>query len=208
MSEDNNKQITDSSAGLKEELDRVKSENAALAMKLKKAEDEIYNEDYLAFVQDRKDKQPDRQIMTGSRLADYSDEEIQNMPISKLVGLIRGDVIAEIRSEQSRDMTKKELEQRKKNVARAKIEIKEFAKNHTDFPDYVDKISELADANPNLNIEQLYILAGGKLESVKKEDNKPKPPPDTRSQVDSGVKKSDKNLSMREIIREEYKKLT
>lgn len=207
MSEDNSNKINDSNDSLKEELDKVKSEKAALEMKLRKADEDLYSEDYLEFLQSKKDKQPDKQIMTGSRLNDYSDEEIQNMPISKLVGLIRGDVIAEIRNEQSRDMTRREMEQRKKNVARAKVEIKEFAAKHTDFPEYVDKISELADANPNLNIEQLYILAGGKLESEKKEDNKTKPPPDTRSQVDGGVKKSDKNLTMREVIMEEYRKL-
>lgn len=213
MSEDNNNQVNDNNGSndtLNEELERVKSEKAALEMKLRKSDEDLYSEDYLEYLQSKKDKQPEnKQIMSGSRLNDYSDEEIQNMPITKLVSLIRGDVISEIRSDQSKEMTKKQFEERKKNVAKARVEVKEFAKNHPDFPEYVDKISQLANENPNLKIEQLYVLAGGNLNKDTKTDEgkKKTPPPDTRSQVDGGVKKSDNNLSMREIIMDEYRKL-
>ena len=58
-------------------------------------------------------------------------------------------------NENQKDMTKKERVEHKKNVANARVEIKNFAKEHSDFRDYVAKIDELSDANPNLNIKQL-----------------------------------------------------
>ena len=52
----------------------------------------------------------------------------------------------------------------------------------------------------------LYEKLKEKEPPLKKEEPKPTPP-NTRATVEAGVKQSDKNLSRREIIRQEYQKL-
>jgi len=207
MSEDKNDNINDTAddtATLKEKLEQSENERAALEMKLKKSDDDLYSDEYLAFLQERKKKEPQNNFMSGGRLTDYSDDEIQGMPISKLVGLIRNDVYAQIKEEEDTKMTKQQRDNEKKRVGRAREEIKTFAGTHPDFKNYVAKISELADENPNLNIEQLYKLAGGDI--IKKQETKPTPP-NTRTTIEGGIRKSDKDLSLREVIAREYQKL-
>jgi len=209
MSEDNVNKNEDSD--LIKEIEQLKNEKAAMEMKLRRSDEDLYSEDYLSYLQEKKEKQPPQNsFMSGGRLNDYSEDEIKELPLPKLVGLIAGEVYNQLKTENQRDMTKKERVEHKKKVANARAEIKQFAKEHADFRDYVAKIDELSEDNPNLNIKQLYVLAGGKLEGKPPEKQKPKgkePPPDTRPQNEGGMKKSDKNLSMREIIAEEYQKL-
>ena len=210
MSEDNNNQSNDD---LKKEIEQLKREKAAVDMKLRRSDEDLYSEEYLAYLQDKKEKQPQNNFMSGGRLSDYSEEEMKDLPISKLVTGIANEVYSQLRSEENKKMTTAQAKARKKKVADTKIEIQKFAKAHPDFWNYVARIDELADENPNLNTEQLYVLAGGKLEDKpstkqdgKKDDKKP-PPPDTRPQNEGGMKKTDKNLSTREIIAQEYQKL-
>lgn len=208
MSEDNvNQNLNDDS---NKEIEQLKKEKAAMELKLKKSDDELYSEEYLAFLQEQKKKtQPQNSFMSGGRLTDYSEEELQNMPISKLSVLMRNDVYNQLKSEEDRKFTNEEAKERKKRVAETREEIKLFAKDNPDFWNYVAKIDELADQNPNLNTKQLYILAGGKLKDKElppKQEAK-REIPNTRATVEAGVKQSDKNLSRREIIQQEYQKL-
>ena len=210
MSEDNqNKNKNDEKD---KEIEQLKREKAAIEMKLRRSDEDLYSEEYLAFLQEQKGKQPPQSsFMSGGRLSDYSDEELQNLPISKLAAGIAGEVLSVIRADEQNKMTKEERAVRKKKVANTRIEITKFAKDHPDFWNYVAKIDELAVENPNLNTAQLYQLAGGKLKEKelpkKKEEEKKKETPDTRPGSEAGMKKSDKNLSRREIIQEEWQKL-
>jgi len=212
MSEYNRNQkndTADDAATLKERVEQLENEKAAIEMKLRKSDEDLYSEDYLAFLQEQKNKQPSQNtFMSGGRLTDYSEEEIAEMKLPKLVGLIAGEVYNQIKNENQKDMTKKERDEHKVRVTNAREEIKQFAKDHSDFRDYVAKIDELSQQNPNLNIKQLYTLAGGKLEDkplIKQEPKKE--PPNTRATVEAGVRQSDKNLSLREVIAQEYQKL-
>jgi len=208
MSEDNvNKNNEDSD--LKKRIEQLESEKAAIEMKLRRADEDLYSEEYLEYLQEKKQKQPPQNsFMSGGRLNDYSEDEIKELPLPKLVGLIAGEVYSQLKTESQKEMTKKEREEHKKKVAKARAEIKQFAKEHPDFKNYVAKIDELSATHPTLNIEQLYVLAGGKLEGKSPEKQKVKePPPDTRPQNEGGMKKSDANLSMREIIAQEYQKI-
>ena len=212
MSEDKNEQTNnndtaDDTATLKEEIEQLKNEKAAIEMKYRKSDDDLYSEDYLEYLNDKKNKQPPQNtFMSGGRLTDYSEDEIANLPMPKLVGLIAGEVYSQIKNENQKEMTKKEMVEHKNRVTNAREEIKQFAKEHPDFRDYVASIDELSQQNPNLNIKQLYVLAGGKLEA-KPPEPKPKLPPNTRATVEAGVRQSDKNLSLREVIAQEYQKL-
>ena len=212
MSEDNqNKNQNDD---LKDkEIEQLKREKAAIEMKLRRADEDLYSDEYLNFLQEQKGKQPPQDnIMSGGRLSDYSDEELQNLPISKLVTGIAGEVYNQLKNDENRRMTKDERDKHKKQVAATRIEIKNFAKDHPDFWNFAARIDELAQENPNLKTEQLYVLAGGKLEGKKPPEKKQEEPkikiaPNTRPGSEAGMKKSDKNLSRREIIAEEYQKL-
>jgi len=208
MSEDNLNQNQNDDLKDKE-IEQLKREKAAIEMKLRRSDEDLYSEEYLAFLQEQKNKpQQQNSFMSGGRLSDYSEEEIQNMPISKLTVLMRNDIYNQLKSDEQNKMTREQMAERKKKVANVRIEIKNFAKDHPDFWEYADRIDELSNENPNLNTEQLYKLAGGKLEEKPSIKQEPKPnPPNTRATVEAGVKQSDKNLSRREIIRQEYQKL-
>ena len=208
MSEDNLNQNQNDDLKDKE-IEQLKREKAAMEMKLRRSDEDLYSEEYLAFLQEQKNKpQQQNSFMSGGRLSDYSEEEIQNMPISKLTVLMRNDIYNQLKSDEQNKMTREQMAERKKKVANVRIEIKNFAKDHPDFWEYADRIDELSNENPNLNTEQLYKLAGGKLEEKPSIKQEPKPnPPNTRATVEAGVKQSDKNLSRREIIRQEYQKL-
>ena len=209
MSEDNvNQNQNDDS---KKEIEQLKNEKAAMEMKLRRADEDLYSEEYLAFLQEQKSKSPSKNsFMSGGKLSDYSEDEIKDLPLPKLVGLMVGEVYGQLKGEEQKNMTMKEAKEHKKRVVDARAEIKGFAADHPDFWNYAAKIDELAQSNPNLNAKQLYILAGGKVETKTEIKQEPKPklsPPNTRATVEAGVKQSDKNLSRREIIRQEYQKL-
>lgn len=214
MSEDNvnkNNDNADDAATLKDkEIEQLKREKAAMEMKLKRTEEDLYDEDFLNYKNEQnKKEQPQDNFMSGGRLKDYSEEEIGNLPISKLAGLIAGEVYNQLKNESQSEMTKEQIKARKKEVAATRIEIQKFAKDYPDFWNFAAKIDELSNENPNLNTEQLYVLAGGKLKekppSDKKEEKK-KEAPDTRPGSEAGMKQSDKNLSRREIIEQEWQK--
>ena len=207
MSEDNKQNLNDDPKD--KEIERLKKEKAQFEMKLRRADEDLYSESYLNFLQEQKGKQPPQNnFMSGGRLNDYSEEEINEMKLPKLVGLIAGEVYNQLKGEEQKKMTREERVQHKKKVDGAKLDIKKFAKDHPDFWNYVDKIDELSLQNPNLDAKQLYVLAGGKIEEKppKKQEPKKEPPPDTRPGIEAGVKKSDENLSRREIIQQEWQK--
>lgn len=210
MSEDklNQNQNDDSK---NKEIEQLKREKAAIEMKLRRADEDLYSDEYLNFLQGQKEKQPPQDsFMSGGRLSDYSEDELKEVPINKLVGLIAGEVYNQLKGEEQKKMTREERVEHKKKVDKTRLEIKEFAKDHPDFWNYVDRVDELSLQNPNLDTGQLYVLAGGKLEEKppgKKQEEKKKEVPDTRPGSEAGMKKSDKNLSRREIIAEEWQKL-
>ena len=161
MSEDNENKNKDSD--LKKEIEQLKNEKAAIEMKLRRSDEDLYSEEYLAYLQDKKEKQPPQNsFMSGGRLNDYSEDEIKELPLPKLVGLIAGEVYNQLKNENQRDMTEKERKVHKKKLVNARTEIKQFAKDHSDFRDYVAKIDELSEDNPNLNIEPRYASLRGR----------------------------------------------
>ena len=207
MSEDNNNKNNDD---LKKEIEQLKKEKAAVDLKLRRSDEDLYSEEYLAYLQDRKEKQPPQNsFMSGGKISDYSEDELKEVPINKLVGLMMGEVYSQLKSEENKKMTKEERVKHKKKVDAARLDIKNFAKDNPDFWNYINEVDELSLKNPNLNAEQLYKLAGGKSEEKpsKKQEAKKESPPNTRATAEAGMQKSDKNLSTREIIAEEYQKL-
>ena len=197
---------------LKKEIEQLKREKSATELKLRRSDEQLYDEEYLTYLQDKKGKQqPRNSFMSGGRLSDYSDEEMQNLPVSKLAMGIANEVYGQLKADENKKTTSAQSKAHKKKVADTRIEIKEFAKDHPDFWNYAAKIDELADENPKLNTSQLYQLAGGKLDNKeppeKKQEPKKTTPPNTRPGNEAGMKQSDKNLSRREIIAQEYQKL-
>jgi len=210
MSED--KLNVNESDDLKKEIEQLKREKSATELKLRRSDEQLYDEEYLTYLQDKKGKQqPRNSFMSGGRLSDYSDEEMQNLPVSKLAMGIANEVYGQLKADENKKTTSAQSKAHKKKVADTRIEIKEFAKDHPDFWNYAAKIDELADENPKLNTSQLYQLAGGKLDNKeppeKKQEPKKTTPPNTRPGNEAGMKQSDKNLSRREIIAQEYQKL-
>ena len=196
MSEDKTVQVNNDD--LNKEIAQLKSEKAAMEIKIRRSGEDLYSEEYLAFLQEQKNKPPSKNsFMSGGKLSDYSEDEIKDLPLPKLVGLMVGEVYGQLKLEEQKKMTINEAKEHKKRVANARAEIKTFAADHPDFWNYAARIDELAQDNPKLNAKQLYVLAGGKIAT----------PPNTRATVEAGVKQSDKNLSRREIIQQEYQKL-
>lgn len=220
MSEDNvnkDNENADDVATLKEKLEKTENEKVALEMKLRESDDDLYSEDYLTFLQDKKEKKrSDGTSGFGGKISEYSEEQLQEMGtnnLPQLVKIIAGEVYTQIRGEDDRDKTKTERDAQKKRVAKARVEIKDFASKRPDFKEVAPMIKDLSDENPKLSLKQLYQLAGGKHpDGVKKEDPKKKDgdktnqPPDTKPAGEGGMKKSDKNLSLREVIAEEWQK--
>ncbi|MBE3086625.1 MAG: hypothetical protein IMZ64_10470 [Bacteroidetes bacterium] len=213
MSEDKDKEIDDNTNDVvtqkDKEIELLKNEKAAMEMKLRRSDEDLYSEEYLAFLQEQKNKpQQQDNFMSGGRLSDYSADELTNMAVPKLVGLMVGEVNSRLEERENKKMTVAQAKEHKKRVENARLEIKHFAKDHPDFWNFAPRIDELAQENPNLNAKQLYILAGGKVDDKQPDKQEPKPKaPNTRPQNEGGMKKSDYNLSTREIIEQEYKKL-
>ena len=217
MSEDNrNKddENADDAATLKEKLEKSENEKIALEMKLRESDEDLYSEDYLNFLQEKKTKKrSDETSGFGGRMSDYTEEQLKEMELPQMVKIVAGEVYTQIKEESDREKTKDERDMHKKMVAKARIEIKEFATKRPDFKNVAPIIKDLGKENPKLNLKQLYQLAGGKYpDGVKKEDPKKKDgdetkqPPNTKPEGEGGMKKSDKNLSLREIIAEEWQK--
>jgi len=189
MSEDNvnkDNENVDDAATLKEKLEKVENEKVALEMKLRESDEDLYSEDYLNFLQEQKTKKrSDGSSVFGGRMSDYSEEQLQDMGtnnLPQLVKVIAGEVYTQIKSETDKRQTREELSAQKKRIAKARVEIKEFASKRPDFRNVAPTIKDLGDENPKLSLKQLYQLAGGK------------------------IKKSDKDLSLREVIAQEWQK--
>ena len=221
MSEDKvnqNNDDADDAATLQTKLDKAENEKIALEMKLRESDDDLYSEDYLAFLQDRKTKQSSQGGSAfGGRMGDYTEEQLQDMGtnnLPQLVKVIAGEVYTQIRSENDKEKTRSELNAQRERVAEARVEIKAFAVERPDFKEVAPAIKDLGKKHPKLNLKQLYKLAGGKYPDGKKKEDpnkeekgKVKSPPDTKPKGEVGMKESDKNLSIREVIRQEYDKL-
>lgn len=219
MSEDNvnqNNDNADDAATLKTKLEKSENEKAALEMKLREADEDLYSDDYLAYLQNKNQKDaPQGGSGFGGRISDYTEEQLQEMGtgnLPQLVKVIAGEVYTQIREEDNKVDTKKERDAHKKRVVKARTEIREFATERPDFKELAPTMKDLGDNNPNLNLKQLYKLAGGKYpDGFKKEDKdkdkEPKPAPNTKPEGEVGIKESDGNLSIREVISQEYKKI-
>jgi len=212
MPEDNNKNnnndAAEDAATLKGRLEQVENEKAAIEMKLRKSENDLYSEDYLEYLQNKNKQQaPQNKFMSGGRLTDYSDDEMGSMAVPKLVGLMVHEVYSQIKEDENKKETKKQMDERKKRGRSAKEEVMAFAKTHPDFRYYVAKIDELSEKHPTLNIEDLYEKAKREEAKINPPKEEKKTPPNTRATVEAGVRQSDKNLSLREVIAQEYQKL-
>lgn len=217
MSEDNvnqNNDNVDDATTLKEKLEKAENEKVALEMKLREADEDLYSEDYLSYLQNKKQKDsPQGNSGFGGRMSDFTEDQLQEMGTSnlpQLVKIVAGEVYDQIKSENNKSQTKTEREAQKKRVAKARIEIKDFAAKRPDFKNIAPMIKDLSDENPKLSLKQLYQLAGGKYpDGFKKEekDDKGKGIPNTKPTGEGGIKKSDSDLSLRDVIAEEYQKL-
>ena len=217
VNKDNNDNADDA-ATLKEKLDKIENEKVALEMKLRESDDDLYSEEYLAFLQDRKTKKNSQGSSAfGGRMGDYTEEQLQDMGannLPQLVKIIAGEVYGQIRNEDNIDKTREQREAQKERVMAARIEIKDFAANRPDFKEVAPTIKDLGNKHKNLSLKQLYKLANGKYPDGKKKEDpkneekgKSKSPPDTKPHGEAGMKGSDKNLSMGEVIRQEFDKL-
>ena len=223
MSEDNvnqNNDNVDDATTLKTKLEKSENEKAALEIKLREADDDLYSDDYLAYLQNKNQKDaPQGGSDFRGRISDYTEEQLQEMGtgnLPQLVKIIAGEVYTQIREEDNKVDTKKERDAHKKRVAKARTEIREFATKRPDFKEIAPTMKDLGDNNPNLNLKQLYRLAGGKYpDGFKKEESgkdKDKDkgeslsPPDTKPIGEGGMKGTDKSLSIREVIADVYQK--
>lgn len=213
MSEDNvnkDNENADDVATLQAKLDKTENEKVALEMKLRESDDDLYSEDYLSFLQAKKEKNRSTASGYGGRMSDFTDEQLQGMDPAQMAKAIAGEVYSQIRNESDMNQTRTERDAQKKRVAKARVEIKDFAAKRPDFREVAPTIKDLGEDNPKLSLAQLYQLAGGKFpDGVKKdvkEDNKTKQPPNTKPTGEGGMKKSDKDLSIREVIAQEWQK--
>ena len=133
MSEDNvnkDNENVDDAATLKEKLEKVENEKIALEMKLRESDDDLYSEDYLNFLQEKKTKQRSNgRTGFGGGMSDYSEEQLQDMAnnnLPQLIKIVAGEVYTQIKDEEDKNQTRKEREAEKKRVASAREEIKEL----------------------------------------------------------------------------------
>jgi len=201
-----NNDNADDAATLKARLEKSENEKVALEMKLSESDKNLYNEDYINYLNDKKSKQRSQGTAFGGRIADYTDEQLAEMGnnIPQLIKVIAGEVYDKVRTEGDRKETIEEVRAQKKRVAEARVEITGFAAVRPDFKELAPTIKNLSDQHVTLNLKQLYKLAGGKYPDGKKEDptKDTKGSPDTRPKGEVGMKGSDKDKTMREVISE------
>ena len=207
----NNNDAADEVAALKKELLEEKNSKAALEMKAKKSEEALYDENYLAYLEAQKQG---KQTAVGTSIDDYTEEQISQMSAKQLAKIAADDAYNRLRSEQTKETAKKQSADQRARVTKARREIAEFAKTKPDFGSLVPRIQDLSDNNPKLTLEQLYLLAGGKHfkkdEPINQKDKDEKlkltDVPDTKPTGEGGVVKSDKDLTLRDVISQEWQK--
>jgi len=90
---------------LKKEIEQLKREKSATELKLRRSDEQLYDEEYLTYLQDKKGKQqPRNSFMSGGRLSDYSDEEMQNLPVSKLAMGIANEVYGQLKADENKKL--------------------------------------------------------------------------------------------------------
>ncbi|MCJ7714733.1 hypothetical protein MUO66_09805, partial [Candidatus Bathyarchaeota archaeon] len=201
----------DDAATLKERLEKSENEKVALEMKLSESDKNLYNEDYINYLNDKKSKQRSEGAAFGGRIADYTDEQLAEMGnnIPQLIKVITGEVYDRVRTEDDKRQTTSEVKAQKKRVAEARIEITGFAAIRPDFKELAPTIKNLSDEHGTLSLKQLYSLAGGKYPDGKKGDPTKdiKGNPNTRPKGEVGMTGSDQDKTMRDVISEEWDKI-
>ena len=205
MSEDTQeKETVDES----QKIEELEAKNAALNFKLQQADDGIYDPDYIQYKQDKnKGKTKQDGFSTGSRITDFTEEQLAEMPMTKVIELASKEGAIRVYDRLEEDKSKEGLKKQKANSQSKREELIKFAEAHPDIKKYLVQVSKLEKENPRLNIAQIYSLIE-KETPADKTKAKPNLPPNTRDTVVGGVKQSDNNLSYREIIKQEADKLT
>lgn len=188
-------------------IGELEAKLAALELTKQQSDDDLYSEEFLDFKKSKNKQQKvvEGSFSTGSRMNDFTADQLKEMELPKLVELIAKEVYINVAEEQERKDQTVSLSRQKEIREEKREEAVKFATTHSDLKKYIAEIAKLERKNPNLNIAQLYKLAKEDEEPPKK--GEPKLPPNTRDEVSTGVKKSDENLSYREIIKQEYDKL-
>ena len=203
MSEDNQeKETVDEST---QKIEELEAKNAALEFKMQQSDDEIYTEDYLNFKKS-KTKGSGKGFSAGSRITDFTEEQLAEMPMTKVIELASKEGAIRVYDRLEEDKSKEGLKTQKATQQSKREELIKFAEKHPDIKKYLPQVGKIEKANPNLNIAQIYSLIE-KEEPVTKATTKPKLPPNTRDGVVGGIKQSDNNLTFREIMRQEANKL-
>ena len=194
-----------------QKIEQLEAQLAAAELKARKSDNEIYSDEYLEFKRNR--NKPSNQtreggFSTGSRISDFTEAQLQEMSIPKIVELAAKEAYINLREQQARDNESMTLKEQKSMAQSKRKEANDFALKHPDLKKYIADIAELEDKHPTLNIEQLYRLAKKEeTKSSKNDEDIPKGQPNTREEITTGVHKSDKNLSYHDIIAQEAKKL-
>ena len=205
MSEDTQEKETVDETSQK--IEALEAKNAALEFKMQQADDGIYDPDYIQYKQDKnKSKTKQDGFSTGSRITDFTEEQLAEMPMTKVIELASKEGAIRVYDRLEEDKSKEGLKKQKANSQSKREELIKFAEAHPDIKKYLVQVSKLEKENPRLNIAQIYSLI--EKEEPAKPVTKPKLPPNTRDTVVGGVKQSDNNLSYREIIKQEADKLT
>ena len=205
MSEDTQEKETVDETSQK--IEALEAKNAALEFKMQQADDGIYDPDYIQYKQDKnKGKTKQDGFSTGSRITDFTEEQLTEMPMAKVIELSSKEGAMRVYEQLQEDKSKEGLKKQKANSQSKREELIKFAEKNPDIKKYLVQVSKLEKENPRLNIAQIYSLI--EKEEVKPVPAKPKLPPNTRDTVVGGVKQSDNNLSYREIIKQEADKLT
>jgi hypothetical protein len=190
-----------------QKIEALEAKNAALEFKMQQADDGIYDPDYIQYKQDKnKGKTKQDGFSTGSRITDFTEEQLTEMPMAKVIELSSKEGAMRVYEQLQEDKSKEGLKKQKANSQSKREELIKFAEKNPDIKKYLVQVSKLEKENPRLNIAQIYSLI--EKEEPTKPAAKPKLPPNTRDTVVGGVKQSDNNLSYREIIKQEADKLT
>ena len=189
-------------------IEELEAKNAALEFKMQQADDGIYDPDYIKYKQDKnKGKTKQDGFSTGSRITDFTEEQLRDMDMSKVIELASKEGAMRVYDRLEEDKSRDGLKKQKATQQSKRAELIKFAEKHPDIKKYLVQVGQLERNNPNLNIAQIYSLIE-KETPADKTKAKPNLPPNTRDTVVGGVKQSDNNLSYREIIKQEADKLT
>ena len=207
MSEDNQDTQKETVDEKTQKIEELEAKNAALEFKMQQADDGIYDPDYIQYKQDKNKGKKQDGFSTGSRITDFTEEQLRDMDMSKVIELASKEGAMRVYDRLEEDKSRDGLKKQKATQQSKRAELIKFAEKHPDIKKYLVQVGQLERNNPNLNIAQIYSLIE-KETPVDKTKTKPNLPPNTRDTVVGGVKQSDNNLSYREIIKQEADKLT